>query len=133
MIFIGHAFVSRSDDEEMHCAAPPPVKFPPTTEHSSKYRAAARPYVVKPRDKLREDLKVAKKRRKDEKLKRKFEARQQRFGMGLTAGPSPHASLEDDPTLAGSGSFKLPDIYYDSPPKAGMEVTEVAQQKGHGK
>lgn len=70
---------------------------------------------------------MAKKRKKEEKLKRKFELRQQhRAGAGLK-----------DDGVNGSGTFKLPDIYYEPPPQAGGELPEVVfektQQKGHGK
>ncbi len=118
------------------------MEQPPIADHAPKCRVAAQPYVVKPRDRLREELKLTKQRKKEEKHKRKFETSHQRTSAGLAMGPPPpeRRPLEDESAVGGQGMLKLPDIYYDSAPQEADEGTEVpevvskaTQQKGHGK
>ena len=97
--------------------------------------------VVRNRDKLREEIKAVKQRKKEEKRKLKLEAKLGKMDAKLGVKRT-HAPPLLPPNGGGSaGTFKLPDIYYESSPQRALEDSELPEvvfeppqhQTEHGK
>ena len=91
-------------------------------------------YVLRPREKLREEVKAKKQRKREEKRHTSHTKLEARFAA-MEISPQP----KDDPKRPlERGRFKLPEIYYEpSEEKREVElpgvVFEAPRHKGHGK